>query len=95
MTITVRDVTVAEQISGLKAAVARLGVNGGVKHALTVKLSQATKLLADGQTADALSLLSVDFIGQVNSLLSEGKLTSAQADALILAAEETILNITS
>ena len=95
VTITVRDVTVTEQISGLKTAVAGLGVNGGVKVALTVKLSQAAKLLTDGQTADALSLLSADFIGQVNSLLNEGKLTGAEADALILAAEETILNITS
>ena len=95
MTITVRDVTVAEQLSGLKTAVAGLSVNGGLKNALTVKLDQATKLLAKGDTADAVGLLSVDFIGQVNSLLSEGKLTAAQAEALILAAEETILNITS
>ena len=95
VTITVRDVTVAEQLSGLKSAVAGLGVNGGIKNALTVKLDQAAKLLDKGKTADAVSLLSADFIGQVNSLLSEGKLTQAQADALITAANETIQNITS
>jgi hypothetical protein len=95
VTITVRDVTVAEQLSGLKAAIAGLGVNGGIKNALTVKVDQAAKLLAQGNTADAVGLLSADFIGQVNSLLSEGKLTQAQADALITAANETIQNINS
>ena len=95
VTITVRDVTVAEQISGLKAAVAGLSVNAGLKNALTVKLDQAAKLLANGHTADAVSLLSVDFIGQVESLLNEGRLTAAQADALITAAQETVQNITS
>jgi PKD repeat protein len=95
VTIMVRDVTVAEQLSGLKAAVAGLGVNGGVKNALTVKLDQAANLLNRGKTADAVSLLSADFIGQVNSLRSEGKLTQAEADALITAANETIQNITS
>jgi hypothetical protein len=95
VTITVRDVTVAEQLSGLQAAVAGLGVNGGLKNALTVKLDQAAKLLAKGQTADAVSVLSTDFIGQVNSLLSEGKLTAAEAAALVQAAQETIQNINS
>jgi hypothetical protein len=70
-------------------------VNGGIKHALTVKLDQAATLLNQGKTADAVSLLSADFIGQVNSLLSEGKLTQAGADALITAAQETIQNINS
>jgi enterochelin esterase-like enzyme len=95
VTISVRDVTVAEQISGLKAAVAGLSVNGGLKNALTVKLDQAGKLLASGQTANALGVLSTDFIGQVNSLLAEGKLSAADAAALIAAAQETIQNITS
>ena len=95
VTITVRDVTVAEQIAGLKAAIAELAVNGGVKNALTVKLDQASKLLAKGKIADAVSVLSTDFIGQVNILLSEGKLTPEQAAALIAATEATVLNITS
>jgi hypothetical protein len=95
VTITVRDVTVAEQLSGLKAAVAALGANGGIKNALTVKLDQAASLLGQGKTAQAVSLLSADFIGQVNSLLGEGKLTQAEADALITAAQETIQNINS
>jgi hypothetical protein len=95
VTITVRDVTVAEQISGLKAAVAGLSVNGGVKNALTAKLDQASKLLEKGKTADAVGVLSTDFIGQVQSLLSEGKLTAEQAAALILAAQEAIQNIDS
>ncbi len=61
----------------------------------TAKLDQAASLLSQGKTADAVSLLSADFIGQVNSLLGEGKLTQAAADALITAAQETIQNINS
>lgn len=95
VTITVRNVTVAEQISGLKAAVAGLSVSGGVKNALTGKLDQVTKLLAKGKTADAVNVLSGDFVGQVNSLLAEGKLTAEQAAALIGGAEAVIENVTS
>lgn len=95
VTITVRNVTVDEQLAGLKAAVAGLSVNGGIRNALTIKLDQAASLLVKGSTADAVSLLSNDFIGQVESLLSEGKLTAAQAEALIIAVEEAVQNITS
>jgi enterochelin esterase-like enzyme len=95
VTITVRNVTVAEQISGLKDAVAALPLGGGLKNALTVKLNQVTKLLAKGKTAAAVDVLSDDFIGQVNSLLAQGKLTAEQAAALIDAAEAVIENITS
>ena len=95
VTITVRDVTVAEQLTGLKSAVSALDVNGGVTNALTMKIDQASKLLAKGKTTDAVSLLADDFIGQVASLLSTGKLTAAQATALTTAAQEAIQNITS
>ncbi len=95
VTITVRDVTVQEQLSGLKSAVAALGVNGGVKTALTQKVSQAEKLLAQGDQAGAIRLLSNDFAGQVASLRAEGKLTATEAAALTVAAGEAVLNITS
>jgi hypothetical protein len=95
VTITVRDVTVAEQLSDLKAAVASLGVNGGLKNALTVKLDQAAKLVSRGDTAGAVRMLSTDFSGQVDSLLREGKLTAIESAALILAAQEAVENITS
>jgi hypothetical protein len=95
VTITVRDVTVSEQLSGLKSAISGLAVNGGLKNALAVKLDQASKLLAKGQTTDAVSVLSSDFIGQVDSLLADGVLTADDAAALITAAQETVLNITS
>jgi hypothetical protein len=94
VTITVRDVTVAEQISGLKSAVAAIGANGGIKNALTVKLNQVEKLLAAGKKADAVSVLQTDFIGQATGLRGV-KLTAAEADALILAAQEAIQNISS
>jgi hypothetical protein len=86
---------VAEQLAALKAAVAGLSVPSGVKNGLAVKLTQAAKLLAQGDTAGAVHLLSVDFILQVNNLLAEGKLTAVQAAALITAAEEAVDNITS
>jgi hypothetical protein len=70
-------------------------MSGGVKNALTAKLDQASKLLARGATADAVAVLEGDFIGQVNSLLAEGKLTAEQAAALTLAVDEAVLNITS
>jgi hypothetical protein len=95
VTITVRDVTVAEQISGLKGAVAGLSVNGGLKNALTVKLDQAEKLLAAGEQTDAEALLSGDFIGQVTGLQSAGRITEAEAAALTLAVEEILLNLQS
>jgi hypothetical protein len=95
VTITVRDVTVAEQISGLKGAVAGLSVNGGLKNALTVKLDQAEKLLAAGEQMDAEALLSGDFIGQVTGLQSAGRITEAEAAALTLAVEEILLNLQS
>ena len=95
VTVTVRDVTVDEQLSGLKASVTGLAVPGGVKNALTVKLDQAMKQLARGNTAAAAEVLSTAFIEQVGSLLQEGKLTAEQAGALITGAEETILNLTS
>ncbi len=95
VTITVRDVTAAEQLSGLKSAVTVLDVNGGIKIALTVKIDQASKLVAKGKTAEAVSLLADDFVGQVTSLLTGGKLTEAQASALTAAAQEAIQNITS
>ena len=95
VTITVRNVTVDEQLSGLEAAVAGLNVNGGLRNALPVKLHQVAKLLARGEKADAASVLSTDFLGQVDSLLSEGKLTDAQAASLTTAAQEAIQNIWS
>ncbi|WP_314505471.1 putative Ig domain-containing protein [uncultured Microbacterium sp.] len=93
--ITVRDVTVTEQLTALKSAITGLSVPGGVKNALTVKLDQSAKLLAKAQTAQAVGILSTDFVGQVNSLVAEGKLSAADAAALILAAQETIANITA
>jgi enterochelin esterase-like enzyme len=91
--ITVNNVLVTDQIAGLKTAVAGM-TTGGVKNALTVKLDQALKLLSKDKPADAASILTNDFIGQVNSLRAEGKLTEAQAAELINAAQEAILNIT-
>lgn len=96
VSISVRDVTVSEQLAGLKTAVAAApGLNGGLKNALTVKLDQAAKLLGKGKTADAVSILRDDFIPQVHALAAAGKLTAAEEAALVTGAQEAIENITS
>lgn len=93
-TITVNNVLVTDQIASLKAAVASM-TKGGIKNALTVKLDQALKLLANTKEDKSLEAAKVlgDFVGQVHDLYAEGKLTEAQATALVTAAEEAILNI--
>jgi hypothetical protein len=91
-TITVNDVLVTDQIAGLKATVAGLSINGGLKNAFTVKLDQVLKLLSNDNPSEAVQVLN-GFIGQANDLRDEGKLTAAQAAELINAAQETILNI--
>jgi len=95
VTITVRDVTVAEQLTGLTSAVAATSLNGGNKNALTVKLNQVAKQLAKGKADDAVRILTEDFIPQVADFLAAGKLTADEAEALTTAAQEAVLNITS
>ncbi len=81
------------EMAGLKAAVANLDVPKGVKNALTVKLDQVVKLLGKGNQAKALAVFTDGFIGQVNDLEAEGKLSADQAAKLIEAAQQLILNI--
>lgn len=95
VTITVRDVTVDEQLTGLTSAVAATSLNGGNKNALTVKLNQVAKQLAKSNTADAVRILTEDFLPQVAGFLNAGKLTAEEAAALTAAADEAVLNITS
>ncbi len=97
MSITVNNVLVTDQIASLKEAVARLDITAGVQHSLTVKLDQVLKLLSNkkaDKSSEAVQVLN-GFIGQVNDLRDEGKLTEEQAAELVKAAQETILNITS
>ena len=97
MSITVNNVLVTDQIASLKEAVARLDITAGVQHSLTVKLDQVLKSLSNkkaDKSSEAVQVLN-GFIGQVNDLRDEGKLTEEQAAELVKAAQETILNITS
>jgi hypothetical protein len=57
--------------------------------------ARVKNLLAGGKVAEAIGLLSSDFIGQVGSLRADGKLTTAEAAALTLAAQEAVQNITA
>jgi len=84
------------RIADLKATVAGLELVKGNKNALTVKLDQAEKFLADtkhDRTAQAVEMLHA-FIGQVNSFVDPGKLSEAQAEGMVEAAKETIRHIT-
>ncbi len=76
----------------LKVIVAGLDLVPGNKNALTVKLNQASKLLGntkENKSAEAIEVLN-SFIHQVNAFIKPGKLSEAQANEMISAAEETI-----
>ncbi len=86
----------SNRIADLESAVAGSNLNHGNKNALTVKLDQADKFLNDKQhdkTRQAVNALE-GFIKQVNNFVTPGKLTSAEAQAMIEAAKETIRHIT-
>ncbi len=94
VTITVGNVTVAEQIAGLESAVDGLSLKDGDKKSLNKELDKATKELGKGNADKAVDHVE-KFIERVEKLVDKGKLTAAEAAALIHAAQETILNITS
>ncbi|MCT2534751.1 hypothetical protein NC661_04575 [Aquibacillus koreensis] len=80
------------RIDELKEIVAGLDINHGNKNALTVKLNQAEKFLADtkhDKSAQAVKKLN-SFADQVNNFVKPGKLTEEQASELNDAAQETI-----
>ncbi len=80
------------RIEDLKEMVAGLNLIPGNRNALTVKLNQASKLLAntnENKSAEAIEVLN-GFIDQVNAFVIPGKLSEEQAIDMILAADETI-----
>ncbi|MCG6568519.1 Ig-like domain-containing protein [Tessaracoccus sp. ZS01] len=79
------------RIADLKDLVADADLNKGNAHALTVKLDNAAKFIAQGDAEQAGEMLTA-FINQVDAL-TNNKLTEAQAAELIHAAGETMRNI--
>jgi pimeloyl-ACP methyl ester carboxylesterase len=84
------------RIADLKATIDGSNLNHGNKNALTVKLNRAENFLADAKhdtTSQAVHALN-GFIQQVNNFVNPGKLSEAEAQAMIEAAKETIRHIT-
>ena len=64
----------------------------GEKTSLTAKLQAALGYLQVGDTADAIAALQA-FINEVNALVNSGRLTTADAEPLISAAEGIIAEL--
>lgn len=79
------DGTPANATQNLQATVEGMGLPDGTVTALNAKLRNALAAITAGDTAAACSALK-DFINQVNALTGK-KLTTAQANTLIAAAE--------
>jgi len=69
-----------------------LGFSNGEKTSLTAKLQAALGYLQVGDTADAIAALQA-FINEVNALVNSGRLTTADAEPLISAAEGIIAEL--
>lgn len=83
---------VKDEVDTLKAGVAETALNKGNKNALTVKLDQAYKLLADGHDDGVLEVLE-GFVAQVSEFEAAGKLTPEEADSLTAIAEKILSNV--
>lgn len=81
-----------DEIDTLKASVAATGLNKGNKNALTVKLDQALRLVAKGDSAGAITILN-GFTEQVAAFTAAGKLTAQQSAALLPIAEKILFNL--
>jgi hypothetical protein len=83
---------VKDEIDTLKSGVAATSLNKGNKNALTVKLNQAYKLLAKGESAGVLEVLN-GFVTQVAEFQAAGKVTSDEAAALTTLAQTILTNV--
>lgn len=79
------------RIDDLKEMVAGLDLNKGNANALTVKLNNAERFVAQGKAKQASNMLNA-FINQVDAF-GNNKLTEAQVTELIDAARETVRSI--
>ena len=82
----------ADKFAALKSSVAATSLNGGNKNALTVKLTQAERLVTKGDADGVLEILN-GYVDQVNELHGVGKLTDEQTSALLATAQKIISNV--
>jgi len=84
---------IQDEIGQLKNNVAATGLNKGNKNALTVKLDQTLKLIAKGDSVEALDVLK-GYTDQVANFVSNGKVTADQAATLTDLAAQINTNLT-
>jgi uncharacterized protein YjdB len=87
--VTVKDIP--SQLASLKDLIGSLDLNKGNKNSLTVKLNNAIKLFEQNKN-NSINMLNA-FIGEVESLNTEGKLAEEQAKDLIKTVKDIISNI--
>jgi len=84
---------IQDEIGQLKSNVAATSLNKGNKNALTVKLDQTLKLIAKGDSVEALDVLK-GYTDQVANFVSNGKVTADQAATLTDLAAQINTNLT-
>ncbi|WP_345800611.1 alpha/beta hydrolase-fold protein [Microbacterium sp. AZCO] len=84
---------IQDEIGQLKNSVAATGLNKGNQNALTVKLDQTLKLIAKGDSAEALEVLQ-GYTDQVAAFAANGKVTADQATTLTALATQINTNLT-
>jgi DUF1680 family protein len=80
--VSVSEVAAADQVNGLKAYIAGESIDGAAKDALSAPLDHVLALLADGKPTDAVTVLNDDFLSQVDSLHSGGRVSDAEVAEL-------------
>jgi hypothetical protein len=84
---------IQDEIGPLKSNVAATSLNKGNKNALTVKLDQTLKLIAKGDSVEALDVLK-GYTDQVAGLVANGKVTADEAATLTALAAQINTNLT-
>ncbi len=84
---------IQDEIGQLKDNVAATSLNKGNKNALTVKLDQTLKLIAKGNSVEALEVLD-GYTDQVAAFVANGKVTEEQAAGLADLADDIRGNLT-
>lgn len=84
---------IQDEIGQLKNNVAATGLNKGNQNALTVKLDQTLKLVAKGDSVEALDVLE-GYTDQVAGFVANGKVTADQATTLTALATQINTNLT-
>lgn len=86
------DAFIQDEIGQLKDNVAATSLNKGNKTALTVKLDQALKLIAKGNSVEALEVLD-GYTTQVGNFVANGKVTADEAARLTALADQITANL--